>query len=130
MNTPERTTLNFPIEHDGLPIKEIALRRPTVGDHLAAQKSAGTDAEREIRLIANLAELPPAAIHQLDMKGWQRFGRRLGCSAPSNHAGATDLKSVARWPRDTPPCLRAWPQPAPARPVRHLRPDRPSDSPA
>ena len=55
MNTPERITLNFPIEHDGLPIKEIALRRPTVGDHLAAQKSAGTDAEREIRLIANLA---------------------------------------------------------------------------
>ena len=34
---PERITLNFPIEHDALPIKEIALRRPTVGDHLAAQ---------------------------------------------------------------------------------------------
>ena len=31
MNTAERITLNFPIEHDGLPIKEIALRRPTVG---------------------------------------------------------------------------------------------------
>lgn len=33
---PERITLNFPIEHDGLPIQEIALRRPTVGDHLAS----------------------------------------------------------------------------------------------
>ena len=66
MNMAERIKLNFPIEHDGVPIADIALRRPTVGDHLAAQKSAGTDAEREIRLIANLAELPPAAIHQLD----------------------------------------------------------------
>ena len=33
MNTAEHITLNFPIEHDGLPIQEIALRRPTVGDH-------------------------------------------------------------------------------------------------
>ena len=37
MHTHERVTLHYPIEHDGLPIKEIALRRPTVGDHLAAQ---------------------------------------------------------------------------------------------
>ncbi len=77
-HTPERITLNFPIEHDGLPIKEIALRRPTVGDHLAAQKAAGTDAEREIRLIANLAELPPAAIHQLDMKDYAQLQKVLG----------------------------------------------------
>ena len=75
---PERITLNFPIELDGLPIQEIALRRPTVGDHLAAQKSAGTDAEREIRLIANLAELPPAAIHQLDMKDYAQLQKVLG----------------------------------------------------
>ena len=39
VNTTEHITLTFPIEHDGLPIKEIALRRPTVGDHLTAQKA-------------------------------------------------------------------------------------------
>jgi hypothetical protein len=49
-----------------------------VGDHLAAQKAAGTDAEREIRLIANLAELPPAAIHQLDMKDYAQLQKVLG----------------------------------------------------
>ena len=63
----ERIPLTLPIDYDGLPIKELVLRRPTVGDHLAAQKTGGSDAEREIRLIANLAELPPEAIHQLDM---------------------------------------------------------------
>jgi len=78
MNTTERITLNFPIDHDGLPIAEVALRRPTVGDHLAAQKSAGSDAEREIRLIANLAELPPAAIHKLDMKDYAQLQKVLG----------------------------------------------------
>ena len=73
----ERIPLGQPIEHDGLPIKEIALRRPTVGDHLAAQKTGGTDAEREIRLIANLAELPPEAIHQLDMADYMAIQQVL-----------------------------------------------------
>jgi len=76
--TNERISLAFPIEHDSLPITEVGLRRPTVGDHLAAQKSAGTDAEREIRLIANLAELPPAAIHKLDMKDYAALQKVLG----------------------------------------------------
>lgn len=76
--TTERISLSFPIEHEGVPIAEIALRRPTVGDHLAAQKAAGTDAEREIRLIANLTELPPAAIHRLDMKDYAALQKVLG----------------------------------------------------
>jgi hypothetical protein len=77
-SSTERISLSFPIEHDGVPIAEIALRRPTVGDHLAAQKAAGTDAEREIRLIANLTELPPAAIHRLDMKDYAALQKVLG----------------------------------------------------
>lgn len=77
MNTPTRIPLTFPIEHDGLPIAEVALRRPTVGDHLAAQKVAGTDAEREIRLIANLAELPPEAILKLDLKDYAAIQKAL-----------------------------------------------------
>lgn len=78
MSSNERIPLHFPIEHDGVPIAEVALRRPTVGDHLAAQKSSGTDAEREIRLIANLADLPPAAIHRLDMKDYAQLQKVLG----------------------------------------------------
>ena len=80
VNTTEHITLTFPIEHDGLPIKEIALRRPTVGDHLTAQKAAGTDADRKIRLIANLAELPPAVIHRLDMKDYAQLPILRTCS--------------------------------------------------
>jgi hypothetical protein len=74
----DRIPLTYPIEHDGLPIAEIALRRPTVGDHLAAQKAVATDAEREIRLMANLSDLPPAAIHKLDMKDYAALQKVLG----------------------------------------------------
>ncbi|HQT03423.1 MAG TPA: phage tail assembly protein [Thiotrichales bacterium] len=71
-------TLTYPIEHDGLPIKDIALRRPTVGDHLSVQKMTASDAEKEIRLIANLSELPPEVIYQLDMKDYAAIQKVLG----------------------------------------------------
>ena len=76
MKTP--VLFDYPFEHEGETVSGFEMRRPTVGDHLAAQKSAGTDAEREIRLIANLAELPPAAIHQLDMKDYAQLQKVLG----------------------------------------------------
>lgn len=70
-------TLTYSINHDGLPIKEIALRRPTVGDHLSVQKMTASDGEKEIRLIANLSELPPEAIYQLDMKDYAEIQKTL-----------------------------------------------------
>ena len=77
MNT-NIVTLTYPIEHDGLPIKDIALRRPTVGDHLSVQKMTASDAEKEIRLIANLSELAPEVIYQLDMKDYAAIQKVLG----------------------------------------------------
>ena len=44
------------------------------------RKPAGTDAERKIRLIANLAELPPAVIHRLDMKDYAQLPILRTCS--------------------------------------------------
>jgi hypothetical protein len=101
MNTTERIPLGQPIDYDGLPIKEIALRRPTVGGHLAAQKSGGTDAEREIRLIANLAELPPEAIHQLDMADYMAIQQVLS-GFLSRPATATSSKRSSSNSRSTP----------------------------
>ena len=49
-----------------------------MGDHLTAQKAAGTDAERKIRLIGNLAELPLVMIHRLDMKDYAQLQKVLG----------------------------------------------------
>ena len=69
--------LSYPIEYNGLPISEVAVRRPTVGDNLAAHKATGTDAEKEIRLIANLCELPPDALYLLDMSDYSAIQKVL-----------------------------------------------------
>lgn len=74
MNT---ITLDYPITHDGQKITSINLRRMTVGDNLASQKTKGTDAEQEIFLMANLAELAPEAIHKLDMKDYAKLQKVL-----------------------------------------------------
>jgi hypothetical protein len=52
-------TLEYPFDFEGQTIKTLTLRRPTVGDNLAVQKAVTSDAEREIRLLANLAEVTP-----------------------------------------------------------------------
>ena len=78
MEKTAKIALRYPAQLSDRTLSSITMRRPTVGDHLAAQKSAGTDAEREIRLIANLAELPPAAIYQLDMKDYAQLQKVLG----------------------------------------------------
>lgn len=77
MSKTNTIKLNYPIKHDNLPLSDITLRRPTVGDNLAAQKSAESDAEREIRLIANLSELPPDAIMKLDMQDYRKVQKEL-----------------------------------------------------
>lgn len=70
--------LAYPIEHDGLKIAEVGLRRPTVGDRLVVDKLTGlTDGEREVRLIANLTELPPEAIAKLDLKDYDTIVREF-----------------------------------------------------
>jgi hypothetical protein len=73
----ERIPLTYPIEHEGLRIAEVGLRRPTVGDHLLVAKLNLSDAEREVRLIANLAELPPEAILKLDLKDYAAIQKAL-----------------------------------------------------
>lgn len=73
-----RIKLEYPIEHDGLKIAEVGLRRPTVGDRLAVDKLTGvSDGEREVRLIANLSELPPEAIAKLDLKDYTAIQKAL-----------------------------------------------------
>lgn len=68
MAGPKHTiTLNYPIEHGGQTYKTLELRRPKAGDVRAMGKGSGSDADKSMRLIADLAEVPPAVIDELDM---------------------------------------------------------------
>ena len=67
------------------------------------RKPAGTDAERKIRLIANLAELPLVMIHRLDMKDYAQLQKVLGGLFAVNQgelpALVVELALYTHWPR-------------------------------
>ena len=65
--------LNQPITVDGQTLNEITLRRPKVRDRLIVERLGTTDAEKEVALIANLAELPTNAIEELDLTDYVKI---------------------------------------------------------
>lgn len=58
--------LDFPITVDGREIAEVTMRRPKVRDTLAARKLGGDEVTRGIVLLANLCNLAPEHIHEMD----------------------------------------------------------------
>ncbi|WP_429885383.1 phage tail assembly protein [Geoalkalibacter halelectricus] len=64
--------LKHPVTVAGEEVKALRLRRPKVKDQLAADKGAGGNAEKEIRLFANLCEVAPAIIEELDLADYRQ----------------------------------------------------------
>ena len=59
--------LNYPIESDGANITDLNMRRSKVKDRLlVAKMKNSSDEEKEIRLFANLCEVAPNIIEELD----------------------------------------------------------------
>lgn len=63
----ETIKLAHPIEADSGKVDALQLRRPVVRDMLAADKAAGSEAEKEVRMFANLCEVTPGVIEALDL---------------------------------------------------------------
>ena len=59
--------LQYPVEVDGVRYEGLKLRRPKVRDMLAADKSNSSEGDKETRMFANLCEVPPAVIEELDL---------------------------------------------------------------
>jgi hypothetical protein len=62
--------LKYPTEKG---LEKITLRRPKVRDMIASDKSKGSDADKEVALFANLAELSPDEIASLDMADYKQL---------------------------------------------------------
>lgn len=63
----ETINLNYPIESAGETISKLNMRRSKVKDRLLVAKMKTTsDEEKEIRLFANLCEVSPNVIEDLD----------------------------------------------------------------
>lgn len=70
--------LKHPVTVSGREIKILSMRRPKVKDQLAADKLSGGNAEKEIRLFANLCEVEPMVIEELDLADYRRVQEVYG----------------------------------------------------
>ena len=69
--------LEYPITVDGVEVASLAMRRPTVADQLAFEEGKGSEARRTVSLMANLCDVPPASIQQLDASDFAKLAEVL-----------------------------------------------------
>lgn len=83
-----RIELLFPPEIAGMKVGHIDMRRPTINDRLINGKLAGSDADRELALFANLTEKSIPELLKLDLVDYGRlqdaFRSFLGFHRPEN----------------------------------------------
>ncbi len=64
-------TLKYPVESKGIEVKTLEMRRPKVRDQVTSKKSSKSDEDIEVNLFANLCEVSPEIIMDLDMKDYK-----------------------------------------------------------
>lgn len=75
--TRETITLQYPVTVDGEEITELHIRRPKVADLKRGQKHKN-DLEKSIHLIADLAEVSPMAVQELDAADFATVSAKVG----------------------------------------------------
>jgi hypothetical protein len=70
-------SLDFPIKIEGVECSRLTLRRPKVGDILAAEEGAKGRGEKEIEILtfSNLCMVTPAEIRDLDLGDYQKLAK-------------------------------------------------------
>ena len=66
----KKIKLENPIKIDGVEVNEISLRSPKVRDLIASSKRNIDEAEKEVNLIANLGEISPETVQDLDLRDY------------------------------------------------------------
>lgn len=65
--------LEYPVEVGGVVTKSLSMRRPKVRDDKDARRGVKDPADQEVRLFANLCEVAPDVIEELDLADYQRL---------------------------------------------------------
>ena len=66
----KKIKLENPIKIDGVEVNEISLRSPKVRDLIVSSKKNIDEAEKEVNLIANLGEISPETVQELDLRDY------------------------------------------------------------
>ena len=77
MANSETVELEYPFEFQGEQITEITIRRPKMRDMKNTQKIKD-DMEKSIRMIADLAEVPPKLVEELDTLDFGKVSAKVG----------------------------------------------------
>ncbi|MBB4398750.1 phage tail assembly protein [Bradyrhizobium sp. ERR14] len=70
-------TLDFPFDKDGKTYSSLTMRRPKTKDSLKAAKFKGHDADKGILLLADLCNVSPDVIAELDEIDAMKLGAQL-----------------------------------------------------
>ena len=65
--------LLHPVISDGTELRVLNLRRPKVRDVILAAKLGGSDEEKEVRMFANLCEVAPETIEEMDIADYKEL---------------------------------------------------------
>ena len=87
----ERTAtveLMFPVEQDGLAVDKLVMRRPKVRDSRDAARGGGSDADVELRQFANLCEVSPELLEDLDMADYIKLQEAFRGFFPEEYLAA------------------------------------------
>lgn len=68
-----KVELSEPLTIGGAKVSIVTLRAPKVRDMLVMDKLGGSDAEKEIRLIASLCDIEPAAIEEMTLADYGKL---------------------------------------------------------
>ena len=69
--------LSKAVEIDGAQTKTVTMREPTVQDQLDVQAIKGSEAHREVTLMANLCNLTPDQVKAMTMRNYRRLQAAL-----------------------------------------------------
>jgi hypothetical protein len=69
----ETINLVHPVMSAGVELRSLSMRRPKVRDQLAVDRDKRSEAEKEVRLFANLCEVAPETIEDLDMADYAKL---------------------------------------------------------
>lgn len=78
----ETYTLKYPVTVDGQSYEALSLRRPKARDMIKARKSKD-ELEQMAAMVADLAEVPPKVVHELDAEDFAGIGEVIAGFLPT-----------------------------------------------
>jgi hypothetical protein len=73
----EHIELEYAIEVDGVTVDSLSMRRPTVRDQLSFEDAKGSEGRKVVKMLANLCDVAPSSIEDLDASDFLRVSNVL-----------------------------------------------------